>query len=164
LNLTYPQTGGHFKHIKSHLGGYGHPGLGGNITSLPGVTTRSIAARSAAKRQMENSRQSRDERLAAWKRENNVGRRSSSKAVANSGDLPDYNGSVSEINSWYGCSLYDHVQNFAMNFTYPWSMFFLLQMLLDVILIRLVLQDELGAFDVCYFQIPHATNTNLSST
>jgi hypothetical protein len=94
---------------------------------LPGVSTRSVAARAAAKRQMDNSRLSRDERLESWKRENKVGHHKSKPSqkttVANSGDLPAYNGSVSEINYWYGCSLYDHVQNFAMNFTYPWSMF-----------------------------------------
>lgn len=114
LNLTYPQTGGHFPSIRPARGA--NPNLDSKSASAGSQDFVSAIHSRYIERSVMGatlSLERREQQRAAWKRE----------AATGTNDT---------INPWYGCFLYDEIVDFALNFTFPWSKmlsFFLLVVL-----------------------------------
>ena len=110
LNLTYPQTGGYF------------PSFNLNFSSPGGAISRSSSAKSLKAiasyiTELEaptNKKRSIEPRHVAITREKQ--RRAWKKAKR------DLSGRANgTIDPWYGCFLGDEVQDYALNFSLPWS-------------------------------------------
>jgi hypothetical protein len=128
VNLTYPSKE-HIAYVYEPEGGFGHEGLGGNVTVLPPDRRRSFPEfdledepRSSAYRRTiidqidsvyrknikDLSPEARKANQEDWKRAH----LSPSKRVESLNPV---------IDPWYGCDIYHHVMYYAINYTYPWS-------------------------------------------
>lgn len=103
LNLTYPQTGGHFPDLQ-FIGPTDPNGPGARFKSK----TKTRLSKTAFVKEVNTRLAKRAEdgmQLQKLKR-----------------DLTGRSNGT--IDSWYGCDLYNELIEYAVNYTYPWSMHF----------------------------------------
>ncbi|KAF7983379.1 hypothetical protein HWV62_22379 [Athelia sp. TMB] len=102
LNLTYPQTGGHFPDLQ--FIGPSDPNGPGALKTRTGLSKRAFVDRV---NEHLAKREARGEALV-------------NRAEQGKRDLTSRKNGT--INSWYGCDLYTELLEYAVNYTYPWNL------------------------------------------